>query len=324
MATPGAQKRLAKEYKSLSEEPIPYIYARPDEADILEWHYIITGPPDTPYDEGQYHGMLIFPSTYPFKPPGIKMITPNGRFQPNMKLCLTISDFHPEQWNPAWSVGTILNGLLSFMTGNEMTSGSIRTTDKVKKDFAKQSKDWNSTQNKSFMRVLPDFIYKNGKLVTSESGPRAVEQIRQLKKREELKRKLDDLKKSDTIIRIKNKSSTTSIDTPSNTSGTSSNTDGDNNNREDSPCLAIETVEIRTLPQKKPRSSGSDEMIDLLPDGEDSGSETDDDFYGDFEPFDSEDSGNDSDVVEVVGECSERKEKTKSTGDNEKEAIVLD
>lgn len=43
------------------------------------------------------------------------MITPNGRFQTDTRLCLSMSDFHPGTWNPSWSVATILNGLLSFM-----------------------------------------------------------------------------------------------------------------------------------------------------------------------------------------------------------------
>lgn len=37
------------------------------------------------------------------------------RFKTNTRLCLSISDFHPDTWNPAWSVSTILTGLLSFM-----------------------------------------------------------------------------------------------------------------------------------------------------------------------------------------------------------------
>lgn len=60
-------------------------------------------------------GKLVFPADYPFKPPSIRMITPNGRFQVNTRLCLSMSDFHPGTWNPSWSVSTILNGLLSFM-----------------------------------------------------------------------------------------------------------------------------------------------------------------------------------------------------------------
>lgn len=43
------------------------------------------------------------------------MMTPSGRFQTDTRLCLSMSDFHPESWNPLWSVGSILMGLLSFM-----------------------------------------------------------------------------------------------------------------------------------------------------------------------------------------------------------------
>lgn len=76
------------------------------------------GPENTPYEGGFYHGKLIFPGEFPFQPPSIYMTTPNGRFKVNTKLCLSISDFHPDTWNPAWSVSTILTGLLSFMVSN--------------------------------------------------------------------------------------------------------------------------------------------------------------------------------------------------------------
>ena len=36
-----------------------------------------------------------------------------------LRLCLSISDFHPDTWNPAWSVSTILTGLLSFMVSQK-------------------------------------------------------------------------------------------------------------------------------------------------------------------------------------------------------------
>ena len=64
---------------------------------------------------GYYHGKLVFPADFPFRPPSIYMITPSGRFQTNTRLCLSISDFHPDTWNPSWTVSTILMGLISFM-----------------------------------------------------------------------------------------------------------------------------------------------------------------------------------------------------------------
>ena len=86
---------------------VPNITAEPRPNNILEWHFVIagalpirssqpgrlgrargwraSGPPATQYEGGQYHGKLIFPSEYPYKPPAIMMLTPNGRFNTNTR-----------------------------------------------------------------------------------------------------------------------------------------------------------------------------------------------------------------------------------------------
>ena len=76
---------------------------------------MIAGPEDSPYEGGMYHGKLVFPKNFPYAPPSIYMFTPSGRFETKTRLCLSISDFHPETWSPTWGIGAILNGLLSFM-----------------------------------------------------------------------------------------------------------------------------------------------------------------------------------------------------------------
>lgn len=120
-------------------------------------HYVVTGPEDTPYEGGFYHGKLIFPSEYPFRPPRIIMITPNGRFQTNTRLCLSISDYHPDSWNPAWSVSTILTGLLSFMVETAPTLGSVETSTAQKRMYAIQS--WSFNLNDSlFVKLFPDIV----------------------------------------------------------------------------------------------------------------------------------------------------------------------
>ena len=100
MATNPAIQRLKKEYKRIQIEPIENIDCMPCEHNLLEWHYVIKGPKNSIYQGGYYHGKLIFPTQYPYKPPSILMITPNGRFKTNTRLCLSMSDFHPETWNP--------------------------------------------------------------------------------------------------------------------------------------------------------------------------------------------------------------------------------
>ena len=55
------------------------------------------------------------------------------------RLCLSMSDFHPETWNPVWSVGTILMGLYSFMQEDAPTQGSIESTSSFRKEAAADS-----------------------------------------------------------------------------------------------------------------------------------------------------------------------------------------
>ncbi|CAM9216731.1 unnamed protein product [Lampetra fluviatilis] len=152
-----ATQRLKQDYLRIQRDPVPYVSAEPLPSNILEWHYVVRGPEKTPYEGGLYHGRLLFPREFPFKPPSIYMVTPNGRFKCNTRLCLSISDFHPDSWNPAWSVSTILTGLLSFMVERGATLGSIDTSDYTKRQLAAQSGLFN-LRDKVFTELFPDIV----------------------------------------------------------------------------------------------------------------------------------------------------------------------
>jgi len=152
-----ATKRLRKEYQMLMRNPVPFIIAKPNMKNILEWHYVLFPPEDSLYEGGVYHGVLKFPAEFPHKPPSIIMCTPSGRFQPEARLCLSISDFHPESWNPMWSVSSILTGLLSFMLEDKQTHGSIVTTDYEKKKIAKLTMTYNK-KNPPFIANFPELL----------------------------------------------------------------------------------------------------------------------------------------------------------------------
>jgi len=140
----------------MQKSPPPFVWAAPEEKNILNWNFIIRGPPDSPYHGGEYHGVIMFPSEYPFKPPGIKMLTPSGRFAPDKKICFSMSDFHPGTWNPAWSVATICTGILSFMLSDEITTGSVSSTDQDKRILASRTHAWNIKQRR-FQEAFPEY-----------------------------------------------------------------------------------------------------------------------------------------------------------------------
>ena len=109
-------KRIMREVREMQSdvekqtEP-PWIFAEPLGDNLFEWHFTIQGPPETPYACGLYHGRIVLPNEYPFKPPNIYISTPNGRFQTNQKICLNVTGFHPEFWQPAWGIRTVLTAL---------------------------------------------------------------------------------------------------------------------------------------------------------------------------------------------------------------------
>lgn len=159
-----ATSRLKNDYLRLIKDPVPYIIAEPLTSNILEWHYVVTGPKDSPYVGGYYHGKLVFPPEFPFKPPSIYMNTPNGRFKTHTRLCLSISDYHPDTWNPAWSVATIMTGLLSFMLEKSPTLGSIETPDSVKRKLAASSHEFN-LKDRTFCELFPQVAEKSRRII---------------------------------------------------------------------------------------------------------------------------------------------------------------
>lgn len=166
-------KRLLRELKDIIKNPIDNIISRPIEENILLWNYVFVIDRE-PYKGGYYHGIIEFDKEYPMKPPEIKMFTPNGRFEIDKRLCLSMSDYHPETWNPSWGVRTILLGLYSFMLDDDFsegTIGSIRTPDTYRKNLAIKSLDFNKS-NTSFMELYKEFIKSNKiKLDTQEEKP---------------------------------------------------------------------------------------------------------------------------------------------------------
>lgn len=72
-------------------------------------------------------------------------------------ILLPLSDFHPESWNPLWSIGTIITGLYSFMVESGQTVGSIDTTDEQKRKFARQSLEYN-VHDSMFAKLFPEYV----------------------------------------------------------------------------------------------------------------------------------------------------------------------
>ncbi|XP_050026417.1 ubiquitin-conjugating enzyme E2 J1-like [Dermacentor andersoni] len=137
-----AVKRLMREAQELHEATEEY-FAQPLDDNLFEWHFTVRGPPESEFEGGIYHGRVILPPDYPMKPPSIILLTPNGRFETNKKICLSISGHHPESWQPSWSLRTALLAIIGFMpTHGSGAIGSLDYSPQERKQLAKKSQTW--------------------------------------------------------------------------------------------------------------------------------------------------------------------------------------
>ncbi|CEM03470.1 unnamed protein product [Vitrella brassicaformis CCMP3155] len=136
--------RILREQREMASHPSSHWYAAPiDLDDPYEWHFTLKGPDDTDFQGGMYHGRILLPQDYPFSPPSLYLLTPNGRFEVGKKICLSASSYHPELWQPAWGIRTILEALRAFFP--TPGDGAIRSLDwdpHIRRKIAKESGGW--------------------------------------------------------------------------------------------------------------------------------------------------------------------------------------
>ena len=69
------------------------------------------------------------------------------RFSPGARICMSMTDFHKETWNPMWTCAAILTGLVSFMSDvSTLSTGCVRADDKARRQFAQSSVKHNQQQ----------------------------------------------------------------------------------------------------------------------------------------------------------------------------------
>ncbi|KAF8333980.1 uncharacterized protein EI90DRAFT_3280220 [Cantharellus anzutake] len=87
----------------------------------------------------------------PLEAPSIMLLTPNGRFELNKKICISFTAYHEDQWQPSWGVRTAIIGLQSFfpLKGEDASGvGGIEVPVPERKRLATLSRHWVCSQCK--------------------------------------------------------------------------------------------------------------------------------------------------------------------------------
>jgi ubiquitin-conjugating enzyme E2 J1 len=65
MSKSASLRRIQADVRELALDPSDRYHAAP----LVEWHFTICGADETDFAGGVYHGRILLPPDYPFKPP---------------------------------------------------------------------------------------------------------------------------------------------------------------------------------------------------------------------------------------------------------------
>lgn len=110
-----AIKRIQKELLDLQKDPPACCSAGPVGEDLFHWQGTISGPQESPYENGVFFLSIDFPSDYPFKPPKVAFTTKiyHCNINSNGSICL---DILKDQWSPALTIQKVLLSISSLLT----------------------------------------------------------------------------------------------------------------------------------------------------------------------------------------------------------------
>eukprot|EP00536_Pseudo-nitzschia_multiseries_P008240 jgi/Psemu1/66422/estExt_Genemark1.C_2070029 len=182
MSKSPSLRRIQADIRELQLDPSDQYSAAPLENDMFEWHFTIRGAVGTDFDGGIYHGRILLPAEYPYKPPHIVFLTPSGRFETNTKVCLSFSAYHPELWQPAWGIRLILEALISFLpTPGDGAIGALDYKPEERRRLAKLSQTWCCPTCGPIAKLIPTVDPEKKKSAKTGAGSSFSKQIAELK-----------------------------------------------------------------------------------------------------------------------------------------------
>ena len=119
-------RRLQKEWLNLQNDPLPTCSAAPDnDEDMFRWSGLISGPPNTPYCDGNFHLQIRLPELYPRGSPQLTFTTPI--FHPNVSPQgnVQLAELDRTQWSPAFTIRTLLISLQALLSDPNLEEGCV-------------------------------------------------------------------------------------------------------------------------------------------------------------------------------------------------------
>lgn len=166
---------MMAQFKKAVQEPSEFIkFCFKSESEPNIWYILLSGfagnEGEFTYEEvqpdgskktkyGEYLCRMEAPHDFPFNPPQFYMLTENGLYGVEKKVCISIGEYHKDQYRAALGMAGFANQLVSGLIGWRDMGGGIeihRTDVATKKRFAAASRAKNHQNFPEIMRKIDE------------------------------------------------------------------------------------------------------------------------------------------------------------------------
>lgn len=141
------------------KEPSEYMKFLIDEQNPSTWYILLHGMTgeENEFCGGEYLVRVTAPKDFPANPPSFYFMTENGLYKPEEKVCISIGEYHKDQYRAALKMSGFCQQLVSGLIGWRDMGGGInivKTTAAQKSTLARQSTTYNATHHSNMIRSI--------------------------------------------------------------------------------------------------------------------------------------------------------------------------
>lgn len=153
-------KIMMAQFKKATQEPNEFIkFVLKSEKEVNVWYILLSGftGDNNEFVGGEYLCRMEAPVDFPFKPPSFYMLTENGVYGVEKKVCINIGEYHADQYRAALGMAGFASQLISGLVGWRDLGGGIEihtTSLEVKKKNARESRAENIKRYPQIMDMI--------------------------------------------------------------------------------------------------------------------------------------------------------------------------
>lgn len=161
---------MMAQFRKATATPSEYIkYSIPDSNQTNIWYLLLSNfsgdENEFTYEKkgktkyGEYLVKMEAPNDFPYNPPKFTLLTPNGVYDTDGVVCISIGEFHRSNYRATLGMFGFANQLVSGLIGWKSLGGGIRlikTSKSKKKSFAEASHDFNMKNYPEIMKIIDE------------------------------------------------------------------------------------------------------------------------------------------------------------------------